>query len=94
LPEEVLERARTLLSLFEGAQIVSALGHRGERGEKVMVEGSSRKRGQDKAKDQLALFGPMAHPIVDELKQLDPNAMTPIDALTLLNRLVARARQG
>jgi len=94
LPEEVLERARALLSLFEGAQIVSALGQRGERGDKVMVEGSSRKRGLDKAKDQLALFGPMPHPIVDELKQLDPNAMTPIDALTLLNRLVDRARQG
>ena len=59
-----------------------------------MTEGSSRKRGHDKAKDQLALFGPMPHPIVDELKQLDPNAMTPIDALTLLNRLVDRARQG
>jgi len=90
LPEEVLERARALLSLFEGAQIVSALGHRGERGDKV----STRKRGDEKAREQLALFGPMAHPIVDELKHLDPNAMTPIDALTLLNRLVDRARQG
>jgi hypothetical protein len=36
----------------------------------------------------------MPHPIVDELKHLDPNAMTPLDALTLLNRLVDRARQG
>ncbi len=94
LPEEVLERARALLSLFEGAQIVSALGHRGARGEKVTSEGSTKKKGHDKAKDQLALFGPMPHPIVDELKHLDPNAMTPMDALTLLNRLVDRARHG
>jgi PAS domain-containing protein len=31
---------------------------------------------------------------VDELKQLDPNAMTPLEALTLVTRLVGRARQG
>jgi DNA mismatch repair protein MutS len=81
LPEAVLERARALLSLFEGEQIVSALGQKGER------------KGKQSA-DQLALFGSLPSPIVEELKTLDANAMTPIEALTILNRLVERARQA
>jgi len=44
--------------------------------------------------DQLALFGSLPSPIVEELKAMDANAMTPIEALTVLNRLVERARQG
>jgi DNA mismatch repair protein MutS len=82
LPEEVLQRARAVLSLFEGEQIVSALGRKG---------GAKRKEGD---KDQLALFGSLPNPIVEELKSLNANEMTPIEALTLLNRLVERARQG
>ena len=91
LPEQVLQRARALLSLFEGEQIVSALG--GTAG-KVSGEESSRKKGQPDSSEQLALFSSLPHPIVEELKHLDPNEMTPIDALALLNRLVTRARQG
>ena len=90
LPEEVLERARALLSLFEGEQIVSALG----RTESGRSAGSGQKRKENEGMDQLALFGPMPHPIVEELKGLNANEMTPIEALTLLNRLVDRARQG
>ena len=91
LPEDVLQRARSLLALFEGEQIVSALSRRGERS----PDGASTKRReQTTSQDQLALFGPMPHPIVDELKYLDPNEMTPMDALKLLNRLVDRAKQG
>lgn len=91
LPEDVLQRARSLLALFEGEQIVSALNRRGERG----PDGTSTKRReQTTSQDQLALFGPMPHPIIDELKHLDPNEITPMDALKLLNRLVDRAKQG
>lgn len=91
LPEDVLQRARSLLALFEGEQIVSALSRREERN----PEGASTKRReQTTSQDQLALFGPMPHPIIDELKHLDPNEMTPMDALRLLNRLVDRAKQG
>ncbi|HUQ20076.1 MAG TPA: DNA mismatch repair protein MutS [Gemmatimonadaceae bacterium] len=81
LPEPVLQRARALLSIFEREQIVSALGRKGER------------KGKDSA-DQLPLFGSLPSPIVEELKTLDANGMTPIEALTLLNRLVERARQA
>ncbi len=91
LPEDVLQRARSLLALFEGEQIVSALSRRGERN----PDGANtKKREQATSVDQLALFGPMLHPIIDELKHLDPNEMTPMDALKLLNRLVDRAKQG
>ena len=91
LPEDVLQRARSLLALFEGEQIVSALSRRGERNP---GEANTKKGEQATSPDQLALFGPMPHPIIDELKHLDPNEMTPMDALKLLNRLVDRARQG
>jgi DNA mismatch repair protein MutS len=81
LPEEVLQRARAVLSLFEGEQIVSALGRRGGKR-------------KESDKDQLALFGSLPNPIVEELKSLNANDMTPIEALALLSRLVDRARQG
>jgi DNA mismatch repair protein MutS len=81
LPEAVLQRARAVLSLFEREQIVSALGPKTGRKGKENV-------------DQLALFGSLPSPIVEELKAMDANAMTPIEALTVLNRLVERARQG
>jgi DNA mismatch repair protein MutS len=82
LPSAVLERARKLLALFEGEQIVSALG------------GPPGKRAKPAPMDQLTLFGAATHPVVDELKTLDPQKLTPLEALTLLDRLVSRARQG
>ena len=77
-----------LLALFEGEQIVSALGRTGGRAS------ASAKRKGDESPDQLALFGPLPHPIVEELKRLDANEMTPIEALTLVSRLVEQARRG
>ena len=41
-----------------------------------------------------ALFGSLPNPIVEELKSLNANEMTPIEALALLSRLVDQARQG
>jgi len=82
LPPAVLDRARKLLALFEGEQIVSALG------------GPQGKRGRQAPVDQLTLFGAATHPVVDELKTIDPQQLTPLEALTLLDRLVSRARQG
>ena len=90
LPEEILQRARALLSLFEGAQIVTALGQSKE----TQVSGSSTKRKAPSSGDQLPLFGSLPHPIVEELKGLNPDEMKPIDALAILDRLVARARQA
>jgi DNA mismatch repair protein MutS len=91
LPIAVLERARKLLALFEGEQIVSALGS--ARKGATDSSGRAASAGKTAYKDQLGLFAPQ-HPIVDELKQLNPDAMTPLEALTLVTRLVGRARQG
>jgi DNA mismatch repair protein MutS len=85
LPPVVLDRARKLLALFEGEEIVSALGG-GKKG--------SGRAGVKAPADQLTLFGSAQHPLVDELKRLEPEKMTPIEALALLDRLVSRARQG
>ena len=86
LPPVVLERARKLLALFEGEEIVSALGGSGKKGAgHVSTKGSG---------DQLTLFDSAPHPLVEDMKKLDPEKMTPIEALALLDRLVSRARQG
>jgi DNA mismatch repair protein MutS len=91
LPPVVLDRARKLLALFEGEQIVSALGSTRKSGAKG--KGSS-EDGGPRAQEQLGLFGSLPHPVVDELRAMNPDSMTPLEALTLLNQLVTRARQG
>ncbi|MFP4250188.1 MAG: hypothetical protein ACLFU7_11050, partial [Armatimonadota bacterium] len=43
---------------------------------------------------QLQLFEAAPHPIVEELKELDPQNMTPIQALEALARLKEKAEDG
>jgi hypothetical protein len=43
--------------------------------------------------DQLALFGVMTHPVVQQLRNVEPNAMTPIQALEMLARLVDEVKR-
>ena len=78
LPVPVLSRARELLHLLEAEQIVP-------RSRRASARGVS-------ANDQLALFGSANHPVVEKLKQLDPNAITPLQALETLARLVDEAK--
>jgi DNA mismatch repair protein MutS len=76
LPERVLSRARALLRLFES-------------GEPHAVAPS---RAGGKANSQLGLFAPRmasedtAQAIVDELKQLHTERLTPLEALSLLDQ--------
>lgn len=86
LPPAVLERARKLLALFEGEQIVSALS-----GTAMPPE---RGKHQVKPEPQVALFGPMNHPAVDELRKIHTEKMTPLEALAVLDRIVTLARRG
>jgi DNA mismatch repair protein MutS len=81
LPPTVLARARELLRLLEAEQIVP-------RSRNVSKKPSST------ADDQLALFALAAHPLVQQLKKLDPNTMTPIQALEMLARLADEAKQS
>ncbi len=75
LPPAVLKRATELLKLLEAEQIVPRSGR----------TSPARPSATD---DQLALFGVMTHPVVQQLRKVEPNAMTPIQALELLARLV------
>lgn len=75
LPTAVLVRAKELLGLLEAEQIVPP-----SRRAPVPVNTG--------AGDQLALFSVMTHPVVQQLRTVDPNKMTPIQALEMLARLV------
>ena len=80
LPPTVLKRAQELLRLLEAEQIVPRSGH----------ASAARSDGAD---DQLALFGLVTHPVVQQLKNVEPNTMTPIQALELLARLVDEVKR-
>ncbi|MBA2686758.1 MAG: DNA mismatch repair protein MutS [Gemmatimonadaceae bacterium] len=76
LPQTVLARARELLKQLES-------GHLIENGKPKTV-------GRQEA-GQLPLFE-ARNPALDELKQLDTNAITPLQALEILSRLVAQSK--
>ncbi|MBI3504535.1 MAG: DNA mismatch repair protein MutS [Proteobacteria bacterium] len=84
LPEAVITRARALLRLLESEQLATALtGAPPARSEPRRAGGS----------DQLALFTATPHPVVARLRTIDPDTMTPLEALTLLGQLAADAKQ-
>ena len=100
LPGQVLARAREVLALLEGegAHMASALGRRVEPPiaspsvARAAVRSTSRAE-TSPASQQLALFG-LPHPVVERLRELDINTMTPLQALALLAQLVEEAREG
>ncbi|HJU89543.1 MAG TPA: DNA mismatch repair protein MutS [Gemmatimonadaceae bacterium] len=73
LPREVLKRARQVLRLLEGGHLVAEGGRRKEEG--------------GEPAEQLALFVAGPDPIVDRLRAVDVNALTPLKALELLAEL-------
>jgi DNA mismatch repair protein MutS len=101
LPAQVLGRAREVLALLEGegAQMASALGRKGEKREPGT--GGSRpggrsltpSRGIAVPSEQLGLYG-LPQPVIERLRGLDVNTMTPLQALEQLARLVDEARAG
>jgi DNA mismatch repair protein MutS len=76
LPPAVIARARAVLRLLEGEQLVAALS-----GRAVATD----------APAQLALFNEI-HPVVERLRALDANQLTPMDALRVLDELSQQAR--
>ena len=82
----------------EGAQMAIALGQTGERGDERSSAGkpvarSTRADGTVAPSEQLGLFG-IPHPVVERLRALDINTMTPLQALEQLAKLVDEARAG
>jgi hypothetical protein len=91
-----LVRARTVLRLLESEQIARAGPD--ARGPAAPVRESGAKPGAGRdpetLTDQLTFFGPPVSPLVARLASLDPNTMTPIEALTLLATLAEEARRS
>jgi DNA mismatch repair protein MutS len=92
LPSPVIERARQVLALLEGegATLVPALasalaGRDGQRG-----TGARAPKKSDI--DQLALFAAPPHAVVEALRAVDVNTLTPLAALQLVAELAERAR--
>ncbi len=89
LPRAVIHRAEELLQDLEGA--TRAPGTPARTG--VELPTQRRPAGSQPEVWQLSLFAP-PHPIVEQIKQLDINSMTPLEALNKLYELQRRlARQ-
>jgi DNA mismatch repair protein MutS len=75
LPEAVLRRAREVLHLLEGGHLVQS--PRGGAGARAPESGA-----------QLTLFAAADHPVVERLREVDPDRLTPMQALQLVAELV------
>jgi DNA mismatch repair protein MutS len=82
VPREVNERAKQILARLEEE-------HLAENGRpKIAVKGKRSRRGDL----QLTLFAAPEHPIVDEIRRLDVNSLTPLDALRRLLELQSQVK--
>ena len=89
LPNAVLARARQVLALLEGEQLVPALA--GTRRTRVPERAT---RGSAPDQVQLTLFAPSPpHPVVGKLAALNADTLTPLQALQLVAELSAEARR-
>jgi DNA mismatch repair protein MutS len=83
LPADVIARAREVLQLLEGEQLVPALQRRAP---KARAGGAGAG-----PTPQLGLFSGEEHPVVGRLREVEINKLTPLEALTVLNELVGEA---
>jgi DNA mismatch repair protein MutS len=79
LPRSAVERARRILADLEKGNAIH-IGSAPAGADKRPVKIEERTV-------QLTLFDAGDHPVLQKLRQLEPNAMTPIDALAILNDL-------
>lgn len=78
IPMEVVQRAKEVLSNLESDELTPSNLPRIGRGKRApRVE----------SRDQLSLFGSKAHPILKELRELNMNELTPLEALNILAEL-------
>lgn len=76
VPREVNERAKQILNQLESEHLDS-------NGRAKIAKSGKKQRGGD---IQLTLFAPMEHPLMDEIRAADVNALTPIAALQLIQQ--------
>jgi DNA mismatch repair protein MutS len=75
LPHEVVVRAREVLAEHESAEHRLS-GH--------LTPGASEQRERPA---QLTIFTPISQPVLEKLREVDLNRLTPLDALNLLAEL-------
>jgi DNA mismatch repair protein MutS len=85
LPAPVLARAREILALLESEQLARGRATRG--GGRGTTDNSG-------VHDQLGLFASRPNPLVGRLAAIDPNTLTPLQALTMLASLVEEAKRA
>jgi DNA mismatch repair protein MutS len=79
IPQSVIERAREILDTLE-------------RKERDVVE-ETRRRGPSPATRQLGLFSTREQGIIDALREMDLDALTPIEAMNRLYELKQKLRE-
>ncbi|MDD3589086.1 MAG: DNA mismatch repair protein MutS [Thermoguttaceae bacterium] len=82
VPKEVVDRAKEILVGLEAAQVTAAT----DVTRKALRELSDKSKKKTDAPVQFSLFGPEDHPVVDELRKLDLDSLTPMDALLMIER--------
>jgi len=94
LPAPVLARAREVLAQLEGRAAGGA--GRGKGNGSRRAGPVAHRIARPAAPDQLGLFAPSAppHPAVERLKALDPNTLTPLQALALVAELAEEAKRS
>jgi DNA mismatch repair protein MutS len=80
LPPSVITRAKAVLELLESEQLATDLAKGG-------------RRPSAPPSDQLGLFAAPPHPVIEKLKEIDVDGLTPLAALTLLASLVEQTRR-
>jgi DNA mismatch repair protein MutS len=86
LPAPVIDRARAVLRLLEGEQLVAGLSGQARMGAPADLPARTASGGQ------LGLFVD-SHPVMERLRNVDPNLLTPLEALQTLDELVRLARR-
>lgn len=83
VPQEVIFRAKEILFDLECGNTIN-----------VDISGQSRKRPRatEKAIMQLSLFDGIGHPALEELKKLNINEITPMQALNILDKLIKECK--
>jgi DNA mismatch repair protein MutS len=76
VPRDINERAKQILNQLEAEHLDD------EGRPKIARRGKKRRRGDI----QLTLFAPFEHPLLDEVRRADINAITPLDALALIQQ--------
>ena len=89
IPPAVIARAKQLLAELEGSELEGTrAGSRAPLGRGGGAEGG----GAGSGKDQLSLFE-KEHPVVARLRSLEPDRMTPLEALSVIYSLRAAATE-